>query len=43
LTPSTASARHDEIEKFVRLFGIVASQFLDDFQGGSPVAGKEVS
>ena len=42
LSSSIASARHDQVEKFVRPFRIEASQFLDDFQGGCPVAGQEV-
>jgi hypothetical protein len=34
---------HDPVEKPVGLCRIEASQFFDGFQGGSPVAGKEVS
>jgi hypothetical protein len=34
---------HDPVEKPVGLCRIEASQFFDGFQGGSPVAGKEIS
>ena len=40
LSSSIASARHDQVEKFVGLFRIEASQFPDGIQGGCPVAGK---
>ena len=40
---SIASAWYDLVEKFISLYRIEASQFPDDFQGGSPVSGKGVS